>query len=483
MENAQTNTQKSNMSYPIFLSSHYSELKLIREQVYVEAGHEKYIYVDEMVCDRNIENQEPLEIVDELVKRIREARTFICILGGKNYGSPVGIGRTLSSVSYFEVELFQAALLQKPVFIFVREGYSPDPREKRLMELFRFYLPEWISQKRLNDQEIVDQIHRIVANDHVTLEFRLIPHLYKPIRRLVQGLYTNQSRNSVRSGVTFLEGEFETRPQLPRPGIVQNVINMIGNETNEERRLSRLWIGLRELMNSRYDEECELELLRYWNVLLNEWAKAGAWYGLHGDIPLGCLAALNSLVDVRLQMNRQYKRIVNDTETIYPGGSLASTKYSIAKLLYVGRDRKKRFTEALFDIKTSLDHFTGNESDLRAIQASIYLQLGAMADAITEYEKVLHLRQISDASEATIGEAMSELGYGYLRVFRFRRGLSFSEEGVKLLRKGDVRAGFLARGLKKLGYAYLCNGRFLKAYDTFCEAKEVATKHGTLDQL
>lgn len=491
MQNTITRNQNGNAIYPIFLSSHYSEisfppssrLKQLREQVFIEAGQEKYIYVDEKVYDRKIVHYDPIEVVDELVKRIREARTFICILGGENYGSLIDIRQSQSSVSYFEIEIFQAAILKKPVYIFIRKGYNQHPREKKLLELLRFYLPEWVSNKELTDADIIDQIKRIVANERMIDTFGDVPHLFKPIRRLVQGLSTYRSKHSVHSEVSFLNGEFETRSYLPRLEVVQNIIDMIRNETNEEKKLSRLWIGIREIMSSRYDKECDLELLQYWNVLLDAWAKAGAWYRLHGDIPLGCLAALNSMVEVRYQIDRQYKGKVNTSETMYPGGPLSSSKYSIAKHLYVKSDRKKRFSEALSDIKKALDQPEQKEADLRAIQASIYLELGAKTEYITEYEKVLQLRQLSGADEAAIGEAMSELGFAYIRVFRLRRGLSYCEEGVKLLANRHASFGFLTRGLKKLGYAYLLNGKFLKAYDTFHKAKELATKYGIVDQL
>ena len=67
---------------------------------------------------------------------------------------------------------------------------------------------------------------------------------------------------------------------------------------------------------------------------------------------------------------------------------------------------------------------------------------------------------------ATIGEAMSELGYAYLRQFRLRRGLDFCREGVHFLRKAG-RPGFLARGLRKLSVAYLSNGRLITFSSTY----------------
>jgi hypothetical protein len=450
--------------------------------VFVRSGKERYIYVDERVNPREVQDQNDLEAVDELIQRIREARVFICILGGKSHGSPIRVSGMPSTVSFFEVELFQAALLQKPVHIFVHENFNPEPRFERLLAILRFYFPEWVSQKRLNNEEIIEQASRVVNMDHMTIPFGALRHFYRPIRRLVQGLYADRGRGP-RARVRFLEGEFESRPEPPRRGLLEDIIDLVRKQPNEEKRLSRLWIGIRELMASPYHESSEPELLQYWNLLLGEWGKAGAWYGLHGDTPLGCLAAFNSMADVRSYLAQSARRSVSSRDIAYPGGPLASSKYSIGKLLFISEDRKASFAEALEDIKSAMkEQADVDEAGLRAIRGSIYRQLGAISDAIVEYEAVLRLRQDSGASESAIGEALSELGFAYLRNWSLRRGLIYCEEGVEMLRQG-ARPGFLVRGLKKLAVAYACNGKLRKALEAWREARDIATTHGTYNQL
>ena len=87
-------------------------------------------------------------------------------------------------------------------------------------------------------------------------------------------------------------------------------------------------------------------------------------------------------------------------------------------------------------------------------------------------------------ARSTVGlsDALSELGFAYLWQLSPRKGLRFCEGGVTKLRQGG-RAGFLARGLRKLAVAYLVNGRLRKAYEARREAKSVASAHGALDQL
>lgn len=464
-------------TYPIFCSSLCTELNSLREQLYINVGEKKYIYVDEKFIERP-QSHNHLETVDELIQRIRESDIFICILGGKRHGSRIHIGFDPSNVTFFELELFQAALLQKKIYIFVRDDFDPEPRLKSLLEILGFYLPEWICQKRMNDKQIQEQCSRLVQREPLTKLFRSICHLYRPIRRLVQGFYKQANNRKIR----YLEGEFEPRTEPPNQNIIERVVRLVKEQPNEEKRLSRIWIGVRELMAAPYTTSLDLELLQYWDVLLGEWSKAGAWYGLHADTPLGCLAALNSVTDVRLQIEQLHSSRVLPQDTEYPGGALASSKYSIAKLLCVKKDRKARFNEALDDVNKAMKLPFADEAGLRGIRGSIYRQLGLITTAVSDYEAVLNLRIKGGMSEPAIGEAMSELGFAYLRQFHFRKGLDYCREGVKLLRQG-VRAGFLARGLRKLAVAYLCNGKLKKAYEAKKDAEAVAIKHGAFNQL
>ena len=95
---------------------------------------------------------------------------------------------------------------------------------------------------------------------------------------------------------------------------------------------------------------------------------------------------------------------------------------------------------------------------------------------------MVRLRKENHAADHELGDALSELGFAHLWQLSPRKGLRFCEEGVAKLRQGG-RAGFLARGLRKLAVAYLVNGRLRKAYEARREAKSVASAHGALDQL
>ena len=152
-------------TYPIFLSSLCKELWVLRQRIFEEVGHGTEVYVDERVNWRNTTHQEHLEVADDLIRRIREAKVFICILGGRRIGSPVKIETRPSAVSFFEIELFQAALLGKNVHLFVRDDFEPEPRLKKLLQIIGGAFPDWIEKKPLNDARILDEIQRLVDGE------------------------------------------------------------------------------------------------------------------------------------------------------------------------------------------------------------------------------------------------------------------------------------------------------------------------------
>ena len=96
---------KERKTFPVFVSSLCRRANLwdLRAKIYEDIGKSTYVYVDEQFKPRNIEQQEDLEAADELIGRVREADTFICILGGSSHGSPIKIEEYSSNVSFFEI--------------------------------------------------------------------------------------------------------------------------------------------------------------------------------------------------------------------------------------------------------------------------------------------------------------------------------------------------------------------------------------------
>lgn len=471
--------------YPVFLSSICKDkldLLPLRERIFDEVGGKTYVYVDEKVNPDRGHNQDNLEIADELISRVREADIFVCVLGGTRHGSPIKINDRPSSTSFFEIELYQAALLRKEIYLFVRNDFSPEPQLQALLNILRFAFPEWASRPMQTEDQIVAEMQRLVAKILARQVMKPFIRLRAPINRFVQALHTARAMGLASPPLLFLDGTFDPRSKAPDEAILSSVVAELEHQRDEEKRLSRLWIGLRELMCVDYRVLENKDMLNSWNYLFGEWARSGAWYGLHGDTPLGCLAALKSLTVVRNRLSTMYGKELPPEETVFPGGALASAKYSIAKRLYVKRDREALFNGALQDIGCSLTLAADDKSGLLAIRGSIYRQTGKISEAVEDYEEVLRMRSQANAPASSVGDALSELGFGYLRQGQIVKALYYCKSGVEHLREGG-RAGFLARGLRKLSVAYFVNGRLINAYEAWQEARAVAVGHRAFDQL
>ena len=72
----------SHQRYPVFLSSLCRELIDLRARAYNDVGAGKAIYVDECATPRDIQHQDDLTAADDLIRRVREANLFVCVLGG-----------------------------------------------------------------------------------------------------------------------------------------------------------------------------------------------------------------------------------------------------------------------------------------------------------------------------------------------------------------------------------------------------------------
>lgn len=470
-------------SFPVFLSSLCKRapgLKDLRAAAFEDIGQRKLIYVDERVKHRNVATQDDLDAADELIGHIRKASQFVCILAGSSHGTPIDLGGLESRTSFFEVELYQAVLTNKTVHLLVREDFLPEPKLAELLKSLGGVFPTWFTHKRLSDKQIYAAIQRIVDRRLLHHASVLSSKVVPPVNRLIQMFYSSRTSPATQSQLLFLDGTTDRSGSLPRPAILDSVLNELKHESNEEKRLSRIWIGMRELTVLNPLDDRSTDFLPYWNALLGEWSSAGSWYGLHADMPLGVLAALNSLVHVRERL-----RVLGSTaseEFGYPGGALASAKYSIAKRLIRPSDRTARFHSALADIEQALNTNPLDPSGLYAIRGSILRQQGLLSDAIEDYKRALRLKRDSGAPLHAIGDAQSELGFAHILHLDIFTGLRLCREGVENLRTG-ARPGFLVRGLRKLAVANLLSGRLPSAYKAYEEARAIASTFSAFDQL
>lgn len=474
----------SNLPKYAFLSSLYTEHDKLRKDLY-NLGN-GYLWVAEH-SDKTLAHRPPLEIVDTLIQKIRGAELIICVLGGPHedrgdydHGTPIKIKNHLTSVSYFEIELFQAALLEKPIALFISKGFSPHSRLKSVLDILHFAFPAaW--PMPMEDNDIIDNV-RLLLDSILNTKAPSRQTTVLDYNRLVLGFDDARSKPLNIDGpnreILFLDGAFENRYNPPDKELIESILLETKRTQDQAQRLARLWVAIRELMAAPYINPIFKEFRELWNESLGRWASAGAWYGLHNHTYLGCLASLHRMSEVRETIRQSTSTILDPVTTGHPGGALASAYYSISKHSH----QRKNLKKALWHIELGIADKSADLSGLYAIRGSIYRQLKRYFKAVDDYRMTLILREKSNAPQPQVGEALSELGFGYLFLGRWFKAVNLMEQGVKLLEQAPP-SGFLVRAKKKLSVAYRVTGRLSKARETMDEANKMAISLNILDQL
>jgi hypothetical protein len=474
-----------------FLSSLVREHGELRRRIY-ELGRQRgcHIYVDERFHDRGpIADDDHLDITDELIERVRATPLFLCILCGPRHGSPIKVGGRESSVSFFEAELYQAALLQKRVHVFELPGFSPEPRLKAMLDMLRFALPpdRWqtISSHDVDSQakQVVQTVERLADDAPAQVP---TAHRRSLLRRLVHGLWLLRGAPSEfargETELFFLDNRFEAPPGPLQLELVDQLMSDSMKQPDQQRKLTRIWLAVRELMKVPYQDDQFSEFRPLWNHVLGRWASAGSWYSLHGHMYMGCLAAVMSEAAVRDAMRARHGGKPTTPEEEHPAGPLATAHYSIAQLLTDSRGRAWHLDRAERHINSSLANSGGDISGLLAIRGSIHWRNRRVFRAVADYKEVLRLRERAHEEAGRIGEAMSELGFGYMFTGRLLRGRSLLKRGVEMLRSRED-TGFLVRALRKSALADFFTGHWLQAYEDRSEARDLAARSKLIDQL
>jgi tetratricopeptide (TPR) repeat protein len=457
-----------------FLSSLTKAHWALRERIHTAAARYGGIYVDEQDHPRKFPLADPLEAVDELIEQIRQSELFVCLLARPDHGSPI----EGSLVSYFEVELYQAALLQKPTLMIAFDGFTPGPELAEVLRLFQSAFPSSSWRIVNNEQQAIDAISQGLTS--VQKRFRICIGRGDR-RRFVTELWRARAAQQELTGhetpTRFLEPR-RGSGRLPRVDEVNKWMDRAATQQDQQRRLARLWVAFKELSVAPWDDPANSVYLPLWSKLMAEWTRAAAWYGLHGHMPLGRLAAAKTLkdIDVRSQGSRLAS---GDADAEGPAGALASAHYSVAKLLLDKSGQAWHFRESMAQVNDALK-LNSDSDGLFAIRGSIHLQLGETSSAIADYNRVLILRQKRSASNNSIGEALSELGFGYVRGGQILKGRRLIEDGLRLL--DDQALGFRLRAERKLAVAQFATGRWIRAFKTLTAARSRARAANLRDQ-
>ena len=474
--------EHSPLVYPVFLSSLTSRLRDelgedIRREIYWRAGGGKLVYVDDVVNTRIPSVDEHLLVADELLERIREAKLFLCLLAGESHGSSLEVADTHCRVSFFEIELFAAALFRKQIVVLRHKDFRPAPALSQLLQILDFAFPSWSGLPSLGTRDLVEQAVRVAEELISPTRNTLRETLISGARRMAEALYIGRARRSM--SLQFFEGRTINAASAPSQLVVDHILNSPATEENYQQRLSRSWLAIREL-NTRPIAEMEPWQLERLERVLKGWDSAGGWYGLHADMPMGCLAALNSIHAIR-KRRAEMADLPKDVP-VYPASALASAKYNIAKHLYLPHHRRARLVEALRDVNLALQDQSEPAFGPLTVRSNIQRRLGHVVDATKDLEAALDDVKKVSIRQDVIGATMVELGFTYVFTLRLRQAVSVCEEGIERLRDEGTQTQ-LARMLRKTAVVYALNGMPRKARAAREEARQRAERARAFDQL
>jgi hypothetical protein len=288
---------------------------------------------------------------------------------------------------------------------------------------------------------------------------------------LTDGLSRRRSRSDLESDLldpklVFLNGELRARhnPNLSRAKLLLDQVasGVLGAGTDERimphgAALFRLWAAMRELMSD--DGLHEPAATGLWDRALGLWAAKASWFGLHGHVWMGPLAAVNTQAALR---RHQRGNLPSDDPAVRePMGARASAVYSIARHARTRNRKVFHFRQATSLASQALHLDRSGQQGVLAIRGNASLQLGTLGyawmlwDAVADFESALRLREDAGASAASIGEMQVDLGLCYVLTGRGKRGLALMQHGIAGLRTNTTANGlaFLARGLRKLDVA------------------------------
>ena len=446
---------------------------------------------------------DPLAVADELVDRLKASESVVVLLAGTRHsdfqtGSPLLIGEQVVATSHFEMEVLAAAISGKPIHLFKLQGFNPGPRLRALLNCLRFAYPEWSSREEQTESEVIRAVEKILRD---------APSPRAAVGRnrmkgTVHAFFLERGRVALNGGpeVNFLNGELEVRGGEVNVRAVEQVIADASGfvpggargvgAIDVQKRLSRAWIALRELMACSFDPEDRWhrsvyrpELLPLWDRALNAWSGAAAWSSLHGHIYLGPVATLSAIAKARriARNDRQVRLSMDSNSLLHPYGGFASAWYSIAQRLPLFAARHA-YEHSLRNVNLGLQD-APKDSGLHAVRGSIELRLGRPWRAVADYEKAWRQHPCSYVECPETGQIITELAFGSIFVGRWIRARRLADRGLEQMRRLETEDGFLARALRKCAMIHKITGNLRRAKELQEEAKQIALRTKAFDQV
>jgi hypothetical protein len=459
-------------THDVFLSSAFLGFKDIRHRI-AELDPQRVWAVEGQRPDLDQrKGASPFFIVDELVAQVRRSNLFICVLRDI-YGSSV-FGST-ESVSFLETEIYQAALFHNNVRFFLMEPFNPPEKLMGLLDLIRTIRPDIIPDRALPEQDVIDQIKRALET---TPRNRRRPWTVS-LRNFVGQLAFR--RGHPNPDLEFFDKVFRPVSGKPDRDHIRILLKRLSDEQSIEQRLTRTWIALRELSAAPYDDPTFREYLPLWNEVLGIWSSAAAWYGLHGHLYAGRLAAVNSQLAIRGHMD--WTGADRDAAYYIQGtrGARASEYYSMAKLMPPRGQRDQYLHLARTEVNAALSAIEDNPSGYLSIRGHISLFESKLDEALADFEQAKHIKELA-GDQGGVGEVQADIALVQMRRGNSRQAVRMLRDSVSILEHGKS-VPFAIRVRKRLAYALLLSGQPFQAWKELNTARDMAVRYQIYDQI
>jgi len=441
-----------------------------------------------------------LEIASALMGQLRQSDCLIFLLIGNKPGARMREALWTAHSTFFELEIFQSILLDKPVYLLVHNTFDASALGP-YKDLLDFAFPQWRSHlnQPLNDLQTVEAIKRIVSGR--PQEAWRVRQSTARSTHFHGGLFTGRDRFLRQQTVPLAHFMDLPSHRISVPGridmdLVARIVasrKSFEQEQDNDRRLAYSWILMRELLaEPLLDTAGELVqrdplILSAWNTALGDWHGASSWNGLHSHIYLGTIATLGTIETVRKGSPAASGSGLDGQPTHFPGGAYASSYYSLSRRV-PARLRNEALDIARTTLRMEENLFPGLYlPGMEALKASIALESGHGSEAIEIFERIVRFHKDQKSSPRDLGQVLCELAFARMLSGDRRRAAAEAEEGVQLMQQPGpdgsiVVDGFLVRAMFKTAAAQVFAAQPVKAMQLYGEALRHAKDKNLHDQ-
>lgn len=467
-----------------FLCSTFGEdgMPELRREIYVLGeNHGLPIWVSEF-CDPELRPGEALtdlDIIDGCMDAVRASHRLFLVTTGA-FGTSLSHNERHLTSSYVEMELFQGAILERPIHVLVVGDIDTGSRLGQLLRMLELSFPQRFLANVDSKREVAVEIERVLSSVK-----RPVARTRVGARNFVGTLASIRHRDwdnvALGDEIQFLDGVFDEQARRPDKDHVKLLLSEADRATGMQRRIARVWLAIRELMSAPFNKPEGVEYLELWHNALGKWSSFAAWSGLHAHVFLGHLAALGSIYTIRQRLKDRGIHADEGRHTTSTDGAFASCYYSLSKLAPQKQAEKFLSRSCLYVEQGLAQTPRAKRAGLHAIRGSAYLRKGNVSGAIADYQSALQIAEEANAGDAVCGEYLAELGWAEVRRGKVWIGRKHLEEGVRLMHSADP--GFVVRGKRKLAFANIVTGRFRAGGEEAAEALRLAERHQLNGQL